>query len=154
MRRLIALLRRLSCDDQGGAAVEAAIIGPMILFLAMGLVEMGRYADKSILVANAARAGVQYGTVNLSSAFDNTGMQNAALADGERLTGLTAVATHVCQCSDGSASTCAAGDCPYPLHRIVWVQVDTTGTFTSLINYPGVPQSLTIRGHALMRTGQ
>ena len=33
------------------------------------------------------------------------------VADAPNITGMTAVATHFCKCSDGTASTCLSTDC-------------------------------------------
>lgn len=140
--------------ERGAAAVEVAVAAPLLFLLCFGAVEVARYEHFSILVANAARAGVQYGAQNPVTANDNAGMQTAALTDAQNLPGLAAVATHFCQCSDGSASTCASTDCPYPLHRITWVQVQTSGTFSSLLNFPGVPNTVTVGGNAVMRTAE
>ena len=152
MRAATKIARALSAD-KGQALAEMAIIAPLLLLLLIGLVEVGRYANFSILVSNAARAGVQYGAQNLVTAADNTGMQNAATADAQNIAGLTAAATHVCKCADGSASTCLPTDCSAS-HRLVYVQVDTTGTFASLLHFAGIAPSLTITGHAVMRAAQ
>ncbi|HVS46143.1 MAG TPA: TadE family protein [Verrucomicrobiae bacterium] len=132
--------------------VEFAVFLPMFVFLLVGLIEIGRFANFSIVVANAARAGVQYGAQNLITAGDSAGMQKTALADGGNISGLTAVATHYCQCSDGSASTCAAADCSLS-HRVLWVKVTTTGTFSSLLSYPGLPGTFNVQQTAIRRVG-
>ncbi|GAC1404701.1 MAG: hypothetical protein NVSMB64_08370 [Candidatus Velthaea sp.] len=154
LRLAAAFLRTFARDEGGSAAVEIGVIAPILIFMCFGIVEIARYENFSIMTVNAARAGVQYGAQNLVTAVDNTGMQNAALADGQNIAGLTATAKHYCQCSDGSASACLATDCPTPLHRIVWVQVNTTGTFSSLLNFPGLPASITLGGTAIMRNLQ
>ena len=153
MQRFTTIAHALRRADAGQAIAEMAVIAPLLLLLLIGLVEVGRFANFSILVGNAAHAGVQYGSQNLVTAADNAGMQNAALADAQNVAGLTATATHFCKCSDGSASTCLPTDCAAS-HRLLYVQVDTTGTFPSLLHYPGVLGSLQINGHATMRAAQ
>jgi Flp pilus assembly protein TadG len=153
MRLATTFGRAMRSVDKGQALAEVAVIVPLLVLLLIGLIEVGRYANFSILVSNAARAGVQYGAQNLVTAADNAAMQNAATADAQNLAGLTATATHFCKCSDGSASTCQPADCASS-HRLVYVQVDTAGTFASLLNFGGIVPSLTIRGHAVMRAAQ
>jgi Flp pilus assembly protein TadG len=145
--------RAIRSADAGQALAEVAVIVPLLVLLLIGLIEVGRYANFSILVSNAARAGVQYGAQNLVTVADNVAMQNAATADAQNIAGLTATATHFCKCSDGTASTCLPGDCSSS-HRLVYVQVDTTGTFASLLNFGGIVPSLTVAGHAVMRAAQ
>ena len=145
--------RRLASSQEGGALIEMAIIAPFLALLLVGLVEYGRYAYLSILVGNAARTGVQYGAQNLVTANDNAGMQNAALNDGQNVPGLSITATHYCTCADGSASTCQPTDCPAS-HRITFVQVNATGAFTPMLNYPEMPSTLKVSSQAVMRLSQ
>jgi TadE-like protein len=145
--------RGLATAEEGSALAELAIILPMLCLLLFGLIEVGRLGYYSILVGNAARAGVQYGAQGYGSARDHAGMQSSALNDGQNVSGLSAVASHSCTCADGTASTCLEGDCPNS-HRILYVQVVTTGLFPSLLNYPGLPASLrtvTVNATATMR---
>ena len=142
-----------AANDEGSALAEMAIILPMLALLIAGSIEVGRYGYYSIVVGNAARAGVQYGAQTLGTAADDAGMRASALNDGQHLTGLDATASHTCRCADGTASNCASGDCPTS-HRIVFVQVAATGTFGSLLNYPGLPASvrtITVNNTATMR---
>ncbi len=148
--------RALRSADKGSALAEMAIIAPLLVLLLIGLMEVGRFGNYTILVGNAARAGVQYGAQNLITAADIAGMQTSALNDGQNVTGLTAAASNRCECADGTASQCLPTDCPNS-HRIVFVQVITTGTMPSLTNYAGLPDSLrtiTVTGKAIMRVAQ
>jgi len=86
------------------ASVELALGLPLLLMMFLVVVETGRAFYIAISLANAARAGVQYGSQNLSTAADNAGMQAAATNDAPNLVAMTATATHFCVCSDGSAA--------------------------------------------------
>ena len=105
---------------------------------------------------SAARAGVQYGAQNRITALDNSGMQSAAIADADS-SAVTAVASHVCKCANGTVSaSCQPSYCSAS-HQIIYVQVVTTGTMTSLFNYAPLPASLrtiSITGTAIMRVAQ
>lgn len=139
----------------GAALAELVIIAPMLLLLLIGLIEAGRAGDKAIRVGNAARAGVQFGAQNLAAAGDFQGMQNSANTDAQD-NAVTSTASNFCQCADGTASTCQQGDCATS-HRIVFVQVVSTGTWSSLLNYNGLPAGLknfTIARTAIMRVAQ
>lgn len=142
--------------DAGSAFVEMTLLAPLLLTLLLGLIEAGRVADYAIKVGNAARAGVQFGAQNEATAGDTQGMQNAAYADAQ-IAGLTSVATPTfCECADGTTSTCQQGDCAAS-HRIQWVQVTATGTFSTGLSTPFVPTalgSITISQTATMRVAQ
>lgn len=146
-------MRALKRDERGQAMAELALIAPLLAVLLVGLVEVGRYANFSIVVSNAARAGTQYGAQNLVVANDNAAMANAAQADAQNLAGLTAVASHFCTCANGTSSNCGSTDCPGS-HRLLYVQVDTSDTFSSLLHLPGMLNSLQIQGHSVMRVAQ
>jgi Flp pilus assembly protein TadG len=139
--------------SRGQAIAELAVIAPLLILLLIGLVEVGRFADLSIMVGNAARAGVQYGAQNLVTAADTTGMQNAATADAQNVAGITATASSFCKCADGSASTCQPTDCSAN-HRLTYVTVTTSGTFTSLVHFAKIQPSITIGSSATMRVAQ
>ncbi len=143
-------------SQAGVALIEFAFVVPVLILLLLGLVEIGRFAYYSIVVGNAARAGVQYGAQTLATAQDSTGMANAAKNDGQNnIANLTAspAPTHFCQCWDGTTATsdatcsptCATG------HRVVYVQVTTSGTFSPLFNYPKLPSSFSVSSTATMR---
>ena len=147
-------MTKVSHYERGTALVEIAIILPLLLLLAIGAIEIGRYANFANIAANAAHAGVQYGAQSLASASDTTGMQNAAQIDWGSATGFVATASHFCKCSDGTASTCLSTDCPLPLHRILWVQVIVAGSINSLLAYPGLPRTFSVSRTAVMTVDQ
>jgi Flp pilus assembly protein TadG len=150
----LKVLGRLARADAGSALGEMAVIVPVLVLLLIGLIELGRYAQYSIVVGNAARAGVQYGAQTLGTAANLTGMEGAAKNDAGNLAGVNAHASQFCQCADGTASPqCLGTDCASS-HRLVFVQVDTSGTFQSLVHFPGIPASQTITSSAIMRVAQ
>jgi len=146
----------LARGDSGSALAEIALVLPMLVLLLIGLIEVGRFGSYIIMTGNAARAGVQYGAQNTITANDPIGMKNSAKNDAQNDTGLTANAITFCQCADGTGSTCLVTDCASS-HRLIFVEVDTTGTWQSLTNFPYLPASLrtiTVHGKAVMRVAQ
>lgn len=138
---------------RGQASVELALSLPLLLIMFLVVVETGRAFYIAISVANAARAGVQYGSQNLTTAADSAGMQTAAANDAPNIVGLTAIATHFCVCSDGTASTCAATDCASS-HRLLYTQVNTSAPYSPLINFMGILPTMSVPGQAVMRVAQ
>src|SRR5439155_9979858 len=49
---------------QGTAAVEFALILPVLMMLLLGCIDFGRFPHSYIAVTNAARAGAGFGSVN------------------------------------------------------------------------------------------
>jgi Flp pilus assembly protein TadG len=138
---------------RGQASVELALSLPLLLMMFLVVVETGRAFYIAISVSNAARAGVQYGSQNLSTAADNAGMQSAAANDAPNVAGMTATATHFCICANGTASTCLSTDCPGS-HRLIYTQVNTSAPYAPLISFMGILPPITVPGKAVMRVVQ
>jgi len=135
---------------RGQGLLELAFCIPLLSMLAVVAADAGRAFFVGIEVTNAARAGVEFGVQNSTTASNLTGMQTAATNDGSGITGLTAVASTYCQCGT-TVKTCpvsASITCPDPRG---YVEVDTSAPFTTLLHYPGLPTSLTLTGKAIMR---
>lgn len=156
VRRLPGVRRRQS----GQSLLELAFLVPLLLLLALGVIEMGRYAYIGILVGNAARAGAAYGTQSLPQSVDTVGITTAADNDfqnnGQSVSNLTITSTVSCGC-DGNGSVAAAactgsgaGICASG-HWVVILSVTASGTFSSLFNYPGIPSSVTVSRTSSMR---
>lgn len=160
-----------SRSQRGQALLEMALVTPLLLALALGVIELGRYAYVAILVGSAARAGTVYGAQSVVAAVDVPGIQQAAENDfrgnGQDVSALSinggfggSYVSCGCdiygsfvayQCStrtDPDAGTCDTG------HWVVLVSVQATGTFSSLFHYPGVPPSITVNRTATMRVAQ
>jgi len=146
--------RRLGIQsDSGQALVELALILPVALTLLIGIMEIGRYANASIVVSSAARAGVQYAAQNRVTASDTPNIVQAAENDASDFGTLSVTPTHYCTCANGSSSTCQSTDCQGS--RIIeYSKVDTQTDLQSLFHYPGLPQSFVIKGDAQMRVSQ
>ena len=141
--------------DGGESAVEFALAVPVLVLLFLATVEFGRMFYINIQVANAARAGVQYGALSIINANDNTGMQNAAISDAPNVTGLTATASHYCVCSGGSNSpNCSITDCAAGSRLQVYVQVTTSAPFHTLTSFASIVLPSTLTGNAVMRVSQ
>jgi Flp pilus assembly protein TadG len=141
---------RFARSESGTSMVEFALVLPVILFLLIGLIETGRYMRFAILAAHAARAGVQYGAQSTLTAIDKTGVANAAVQDGQSLSNWNVTLSHFCT-NNGALATCPIGE---PSSTTAYyVQVVVKGTFSSLLNYPGIQNSVPITSTAVMRVG-
>lgn len=115
--------------------------------------DFGRIFFAGIAIASAARAGVQYGTLTPGNSGDTAGMAQAAMNDvaGQGLSSVTASARNFCGCAGSttevacSTSTCS-GSNPNG-----YVEVRVNYTFTPLVAYPGIPESVVLTRTAKMR---
>jgi Flp pilus assembly protein TadG len=149
-----------SPGQRANALVEFALVLPVLLVITAGVIDLGRYAYFSIVVANAARAGAAYGSQSNSTAIDPSGMAAAADADvsSNPIATVSAnIVTHIYGCYDtvnatmavlptATASCSASGQIAFP-----YVQVTTTGTIEPFFHVPFMPSSITVTSTALMR---
>ena len=141
--------RARRCFNRGQSAVELALVAPFVVLVLVIAADFSRVFYMSIEAANAARAGVQYGAQSTTKASDTSGMQQAALNDAANLSGLTATASNFCECPPSTSHvTCSSTSCS---GMEMYVQVNTSAQFQTLVHYPGVPSTVTLNESALMR---
>ena len=138
---------------EGSAAVELALIIPVLVLIMVGLLDMGRVFYGAITVVSAARAGVSYGSLNTFNATDTAGMLAAAQADAQDMTGLAFAAGHDCECPSNSptAVACSVTACVDGSTPLMYVWTEVRGTFSPTLPYPGLPPSITLTRTARMR---
>jgi Flp pilus assembly protein TadG len=144
-------IRKLQRSESGASLVEFAILAPVLVFLLIGLVDIGRYAYYAILAANAAHAGAQYGSQDLTY-INQTG--NIATAVSNDAPGITWTTTSNCLVSTNGGTPvvgCPTGGTTVQAGTIYYVQVSTTAVFTPLIHYPGIPTNVHVTGSSTMR---
>ncbi|MBI3466966.1 MAG: pilus assembly protein [Planctomycetes bacterium] len=116
-------------DRRGGAAIEMAIILPLLVTLVLGAIDFGRFAHTHIAVTNAARAGAGYGIMNpFSTITRNTWDAQVRQAVIDELTpGFNASNVTI------SVATATQSD---GLWR---VSVTVTYPFQTVVNWPLIP---------------
>jgi Flp pilus assembly protein TadG len=71
------------------AAVEAAVVLPLLVVFLAAIVDLGRLAKVTNSLSNAARNGAQYGSVNTTAAANSTGIRAAAVTEMAYLPNVT-----------------------------------------------------------------
>ncbi len=141
-------------DRKGSSFIEMAVLVLVVLLLCCGTMDFARVVNAGIQIANAARAGVQFGALNPGNSGNFPGMVQAALADAADLgTGqVTATARNFCGCNNGTTevsctdTTACSGTTPSG-----YVAVTTNYTFNPLVPWPGMPGTLALTRTAKMR---
>lgn len=148
MRR--SLFTRLRRSDRGTAAVEFAILAPVMVLLFLGLIEISRFAYYALLASNAARAGAQYGAQSNTSAADSSGMTAYATADLPANSQIQVTKAVPFCLLDGTTTACPKNGARQS-NWVYYVEVDTTGRYNALFRYPGIPQIVPVSGKAVIR---
>lgn len=156
----MALFQRTS---RGQSAVELALVAPVLFTLLLMVGDYGRVFFQSITVADAARAGAQYGSQNLTTAVDTTGIASAATNDATQISGLTVSSSTFCTCTGSAATvTCGPAACTAPATQKTFVQVNASATFTTAFNwgitvdgqYIGLPTSTPLSSTSVLEVQQ
>ncbi|HVA78238.1 MAG TPA: TadE family protein [Candidatus Binataceae bacterium] len=143
---------------RGQGVLEAALIAPILMFILLVVVEAGRMMYLSVALEHAADAAAEYGATTTTDA-DVSGMQSAATSDVQAsglfaklypANAFAATASNFCQCADGAATSCANNTCSSGAFA-VFVQVKTSATYSTLVNYPGLPSAFTMNAQATLR---
>jgi Flp pilus assembly protein TadG len=129
---------------RGNAVIEFSIMAVVLLLLCCGVADFSRLPVLANLAKGAAMAGTQYAALSPAHAGDLTGAQNTALAATGNYPGATAVATQICACSIGGAHVSCPASCGASGTPETYVQVVVTIPFQTVINYPWVPNPITI----------
>jgi Flp pilus assembly protein TadG len=135
---------------RGIAIVEFALIAPVLLLLVAAVVDFTLLMRAAIAVGDAARAGAQFGSLNMANAANISGIQTAALNAAPDIPSLTAAAAQVCRCSNGSTVNCSGGTCPSGPVR-TYVQVTVKTTVPPIFTYPHLGDSGAVVATATMR---
>lgn len=127
---------------RGGAALEFALVLPVLMMLVLGVVDFARIYSTAMALRSAARVGAEQGATHRLTpltqvAWDNRvrtavleAMQSAPQFNSSNLTISTASSTNVA----GQLS----------------VEVSTEYPFQTIVNWPGLPSTVTLRSRVAM----
>ncbi len=145
-RRQRRALRR-SCRRQlparGVAALEMALVLPLVLLFAFASVDFGRVVHAYIAVSNAARCGAEYGSMDKFTSYtrDNweSGVQAAIDQEMQGLPGFVNgnLANTVTTTTDSDG--------------LFLAKVEVTYSFHTIVNWPGVPSNVAVDHQVTMR---
>lgn len=103
--------RRRHRDQRGAAALEFALIVPVLVMVVFGVVDFGWMVNRDTLVNNAAREGAREGSLNPDAAAITTAVRNSLSQIEPVGTTPSKIAVAVsCRKPDGSACSSFAAD--------------------------------------------
>jgi Flp pilus assembly protein TadG len=157
--RLLRTARRGVASERGNAAVEFAILAPVLIGLLVPIADFGLYIYDQMQLNLAAQAGMEYAARN---GWVPAGIQQAAInaSPSLNLTAQDVSASQFCGCPSGNTikqqncsdpNTGQQANCNNdPAQPLVgsYVNVTTTYQFNTLFHYPGIPNSQTLSSGA------
>jgi Flp pilus assembly protein TadG len=153
-RKFLSRLRtQHRLGNEGVAATELAFVAPMLILLMTGGWDLGNVVYQAERLANAARAGAQFGLATNNNT-NYTGMVQAARNDAnDPSNALNVTATQVCVCPGGGTPTAAAcgANCTGNASQLVYVQVAVGENYTTMFTYPFVSNPVSLSSTVMMR---
>lgn len=140
-------------SNAGAAAVELAIILPVLVLLAIGVAEFGRVYFTAITVANAATAGAQYASLN--SGYNDAAIIQAARDDAGDQSLTVSPINRVCRCPDSEIGVSCTSTCANPSGYGVpqyFIEVTASKNIDLLLSYPGLQTTISVRRMSAFRT--
>jgi Flp pilus assembly protein TadG len=141
-RRLRSTGGNLGCG--GSVAAEFALVAPLLVLIATGIVDFGMLATRSAVLVATTRIGAEYA---MSHPADALGIQNSMRNAMDFIPALSFPPSFTCtsECNDGTtiacSESCAANGRPGP--NRLFVRISASQAFTPLVPWPGIPTSLT-----------
>ena len=137
--------------NSGIAFVELALMVPIIMLIMVVTIDFARLFYAAVKVADASRAGAQYGSQSNMYTADFDGMDVTAVDNAADLSGFTISTTErYCKCEDGSDTPCLAPTCVEGAPQI-YVGVRGGYTFETLLKYHGIPGTIELSQRTVMR---
>ena len=128
---------------RGVAAVEFAIVLPLILTLTFAAVDFGRVMHAYLVVSNAARCGAEYGSMHGFTAYSQASWQTQVLAAAA--TEMQNVPGYSAANSQTTCTTTTDSD------GLFQVTVTASYPFTTVVNWPGIPSAVQLNHQVVMR---
>lgn len=153
MGRKTFCLKLFFQSDKGVAAIEFALIAPILCLLLLGVIDYGIYFNERMRMEDLARATAQYAVQGgdpddaMTNVAEGSDVYTDAAADGQTI---TSSAEEVCECAAGVAVACTDTciDGSYVRH---YFQVEMERPYAPLFPYPGIAENLTIRGYSRLQ---
>ncbi len=142
------LFASLASPRQGAAAVEFALLVPVLLVIGMALIDLGMAVFNKMELMSAVRTGAQVALMDSS----NTTEIVSAVTNSTDLSP-TIITTPFCECSDGTPIGCG-GSCTSPLIKRTFMTISATQSFTPITPrlIPGFMESFSLSGQVTVRT--
>jgi Flp pilus assembly protein TadG len=135
----------------GAAAIEFAIVVPMLILTMICIVDFGVGYYRKMQVQDAAQIGAQYA---MRHGFDTTAIQNA-IASATSFAGITAspAPTEYCGCpsTSGVAAVSCTATCDGGATPGTYMTVSAQGTYTTIMSYPLIDSSFTFSARSTVR---
>jgi Flp pilus assembly protein TadG len=145
------VLARAAGDTSGVAAIEFAIIVPILVLMVVATADIGMGFYRKMQVEGATQAGAEWAIKN---GFDANAMSNAVIsATSAPALSVSPAPVQFCGCANGSAiSTVACGTtCPGGASAGTYSTVSAQMTYNTILNYGFFPSTYNFSSQSTVR---
>lgn len=133
-------------DSRGVAAVEFALMFPVLILLIAGIFDFGSYLNMTMKMGNTARAAAQY--VAQGGSINN--IQNDIILPNN-LSNITVDAKYVCECKAGAVADCSTGTCASNDYLRHFIEVKLDMKYNAILVQSGLTDSMNIESYAKLQ---
>ena len=146
MKRMIHKIMSVYRDHRASAAIETAIIAPVLIYLVFGTVDYALYVVDNMRLAKGVASAVQFAMYNSDN---DEGIRQVAYTASKFSSGQASVEIqHFCECPNSSSGSCA-DNCPNDNHKKIFVSVAMQHAYTPMIPYPFVTSAIINRSASI-----
>ena len=147
LRRLLA---RAAGDEAGVAAVEFAMLVPVLVLMVMATADIGLGIYRKMQVEQAAQAGAEWAIRN---GFDADGISNAVTSATNAQVAVSPAPSQFCGCatSSGISAASCGTPCPSGAQAGTYATVSAQMTYTTTLNYGVAPSTYNFNVQSTVR---
>ncbi len=142
-------LKRFLRNIAGAAAVELALVTPLLMALMFGLTDISLAVSQRLKLIDAAQNGIQYGQLRNPVEGDVSKIV-AAIGPGETGNSRASAVTLYCECGEATRVSCAVTCAGSELPRR-YLDVIVRETYTTIFPYPVAGSTIPLEAHAVVR---
>ena len=140
--------------EKGVAAVEFALLVPVLVIILMGVVDYGTFMNQKMKLQDLSRTAVQYvvqgGSASdvMANIVETSDFYTAAGADGQTV---NVDMAQECECAGGTSVSCSGTCSAVGDYMRYFYSARLDSTYTPIFVYPGLPTSIRLEGYSRMQ---
>ena len=149
---LVRVTHGLRPDIRGIAAVEFALLAPILVLLVIGAADISMALFEQMVVTNAAASGAAYAS---QKGYNSSGIVSAVTsATSLSLVQATPAPSEYCGCpnvSSGVVNASCGSTCPSGAKTGTYGSISARATYSLMFNIPGFPTSTVLSSTVVVR---
>lgn len=142
------------CCEKGVAAIEFAMLVPVLVVMVLGVVDYGTFINKKMKLQDLSRTAVQYVVQGgadvdvMENIVETSDFYVEAQAAGQTVNIVTG---QQCECAGGMSVSCGGTCAGVGDYMRYYYTATLDSTFTPIFIYPGIPASIRLEGYSRMQ---